>query len=132
MKPSFRIQAALNVLVESRPNATPPDLRDCDLRGARLRGAYLSRASFRRSYLYKAKLTDAHLMEASLVEADLAGADLTGAVFTDADMRCALVTVGALTPEQLKSVKNQETIEWIAATAPTSQQPMADSGPEPL
>lgn len=45
-KPSFRIQAALNVLVRSRPNATRPDLRDCDLRGARLRDAQLPKSSF--------------------------------------------------------------------------------------
>jgi hypothetical protein len=129
VKPSFRIQAALNVIsgrVHHDPDAIP-DLRDCDLRGARLRYAQLQGGSFRRSYLYKAHLEGADLTEASLVDADLTDANLTGAILTHADLRRArlsqakfsgtdlsqaLLTPGALTPEQQRAAVNANQIIW--------------------
>jgi Pentapeptide repeats (8 copies) len=113
VKPSFPIQAALNVFVESRPSETPPDLRDSDLRGARLRSAQLRGAIFRRTYLYKAKLFGANLGGASLAEADLTEADLTYAILEDADLEGARLAVGALTQEQLKTVRNADKIVWV-------------------
>jgi hypothetical protein len=113
VKPSFPIQAALNVFIESRPSATPPDLRDSDLRGARLRTAQLHGASFRRSNLYKAKLQGADLSEASLTDADLTAADLSYANLFRANLRDAQLTVGALSEEQLRNVRNKDRIVWV-------------------
>jgi hypothetical protein len=149
VKPSFPIQAVLNVFAESRPASLPPDLRDSDLRGARLRGAQLPGASFRRSYLWKAKLFGANLSRASLTNADftdadltratLTGANLVGAKFTDAkianaDFEGAWLTVGALTPEQLKTVRNGDSIIWIPQVEdPDSRPILADTQtPDPL
>jgi Pentapeptide repeats (8 copies) len=113
VKPSFAIQAALNVFINSRPTATPPDLRDSDLRGARLRTAQLQGSSFRRSYLYKAKLSGANLSSAALVDADLTEADLRFVLLYDANLKRARLTVGALTQEQLAGVRNSEEIVWV-------------------
>lgn len=129
-KPSFRIQAALNVLVKSRPNATPPDLRDCDLRGARLRDAQLPGAIFRRSYLHKAKLDRANLMGASLVEADLTEANLTGTLFSHADMEQTRLTARAVTPERLKNARNANRIECVALQKEADPQATADQTPD--
>jgi hypothetical protein len=113
VKPSFAIQAALNVFINSRPTATPPDLRDSDLRGARLRTAQLQGTSFRRSYLHKANLSGANLSGAALVDADLTEADLTFTYLNDANLNRARLTVGALTQEQLKGVRNGDGIVWV-------------------
>jgi len=113
VKPSFAIQAALNVFINSRPTATPPDLRDSDLRGARLRTAQLQGASFRRSYLHKAQLSCANLSGAAFVDADLTEADLTFAYLNDANLKRARLTVGSLTPEQLIDVQNGDEVVWI-------------------
>jgi hypothetical protein len=156
VKPSFRIQAALNVFVRSRPSAVPPDLRDSDLRGARLRGAQLTRASLRRSYLYGAKLAsanlsgaslhkadltkaeltnailvDADLTAADLTDADLLGADLTGANLANADLTGARLIRGTLADAQLRTVRNSDNTEWVAATTPASP-PRPHQGPEPI
>jgi hypothetical protein len=123
VKPSFKVQAALNVLGEREAGdtATAADLRDSDLRGARLRHARLYGASLRRSYLYMAHLTGADLGEASLVDADLTGAfldgaslvsadlrraQLTGADLTGADLTGALFSAGALSPGQQQTARN--------------------------
>jgi Pentapeptide repeats (8 copies) len=134
-KPSFPIQAALNVLVNSRQKDTPPDLRDCDLRGARLRKGQFQRASFRRSYLHKAKLFGANLIDAALVEADLTGADLSLAHLNNSNLKGARLTYGALTQEQLKVVRNGDKIIWVerenkkdSDTEPDRD----DQGPDPL
>ncbi len=122
-KPSFRVQAALNVLSQRAASSNvAPDLRDCDLRGARLDNARLANASFRRSYLYKAKLhdadlrgaalRDADLTEASLQGADLTGASLHGAVLTGANVARAKFTRGSLSREQIDSADNADEIEW--------------------
>jgi hypothetical protein len=124
VKPSFAIQATLNVFVNSRPSNIPPDLRDSDLRGARLRKAQLQGASFRRSYLHKAKLSGANLSGAALVNADLTEANLNFACLNDANLKGARLTVGALTPEQLKGVRNGDKIVWVA------QDNYSDSGSE--
>jgi len=94
VKPSFRIQAALNVIAsrEHRDEAAVPDLRDSDLRGARLRNAQLRGSSLRRSYLYKAHLTGVDLSEASLVEADFTDASLTQANLMEANLKRANLT----------------------------------------
>jgi hypothetical protein len=156
VKPSFRIQAALNVFVRSRPLAVPPDLRDSDLRGARLRGAQLTKASLRRSYLYGAKLASANLSGASLhkadltraeltntllvnadltqadlTDADLVGADLTGANLANADLTGARIVRGTLADAQLKTVRNGDNARWVAGTTPASPAP-AHQGPEPI
>jgi hypothetical protein len=122
VKPSFPIQAALNVFVNSRPSGTPPDLRDSDLRGARLRSAQLQGANFRRTYLHKAKLYGANLGGATLTKADLTEADLAHANLQNADLKGARLAVGALTQEQLKTVRNADKIVWV----PT----MSDSNPD--
>jgi len=112
-KPSFRVQAALNVLSERATSGdTAPDLRDCDLRGARLSNAGLANASFRRSYLYKAKLHDANLQGAALRQADLTGASLRGADLTNANVAKAKFTRGSLSREQINSVRNGGQIDW--------------------
>ena len=112
-KPSFRVQAALNVLSErTTSGGIAPDLRDCDLRGARLSNARLANASFRRSYLHKAKLHDADLRGAALRRADLTGASLRGADLTDAGVAGAKFTEGSLSREQIDSVRNADAIDW--------------------
>jgi Pentapeptide repeats (8 copies) len=138
VKPSFAIQAALNVLVESRPSASPPDLRDSDLRGARLRDANLNYASLRRSYLYKAKLSNAFLRHASLrsailVEADLTGADLSDASLVDADLKGARITVDAISPGQLQFVRNRNQIIWVSTRKEhTDSTSTHEEGPDPV
>lgn len=149
VKPSFPIQAALNVFVRSRPAMMPPDLRDCDLRGARMRGAQLPGASFRRSYLYKAKLFGANLSGASLTNADLTDADLTwadltranlvAATLTDAivahaDFEVAWLTEGSLSPEQLQTVRNGDKIVWTPRGEDADSHPKAADAqtPDPL
>jgi Pentapeptide repeats (8 copies) len=117
-KPSFPIQAALDVLAEKRSLAAPVDLRDSDLRGARLRNAQLQGATLYRCYLYKAKLSDANFTNAHFRYADLTGADLRGAVLLgadlrEADLRDAKITVGGLLPEQLDQAKNSDQVKWV-------------------
>jgi Pentapeptide repeats (8 copies) len=130
VKPSFRVQAALNVIStrEHCDLAAVPDLRDCDLRGARLKNAKLHAASFRRSYLFKAHLDGADLSEASLVDADLTDARFDGATLMDADLRRATLTgarfkgvdlnrawltIGALGLEQQRAAVNTDKIIWV-------------------
>jgi hypothetical protein len=135
VKPSFTIQAALNVLVRSRPQGTPPDLRDCDLRGARLRGGQFQGASFRRSYLHKAKLFGANLSGAALAGADLTGADLRFAVLIDSNLKGTRLTYGALTQEQLKIARNSDQIIWVEQEDEKdsdSDPGRDDQGPDPL
>ena len=117
VKPSFRIQAALNVISnrEHRDMAAVPDLRDSDLRGARLKDAQLREGSFRRSYLYKAHLISADLRAASLVDADLTGARLAGAKLAGADLSRVRLTVGALSQEQREAAMNTDKIIWVSA-----------------
>lgn len=118
VKPSFPIQAALNVLAQpSTYDHVSPDLRDSDLRGARLRSAELRGVNFRRSYLYKAKLSNADLSEAILDGADLTGADLTGAnlvraSLVNADLEKAILTNDSLSAEQLRLARNCDRISW--------------------
>jgi Pentapeptide repeats (8 copies) len=134
VKPSFPIQAALNVFVESRSSATPPDLRDSDLRGARLRTAQLQGASFRRSYLYKAKFWGANLSDASFVDADLTGADLSYTIVANATFRRAKLTDGALSRDQLQTVRDGDEIVWIARKRDPDldPHPADDQTPDPL
>lgn len=150
VKPSFTVQAVLNVLVRSRPQGTPPDLRDSDLRGARMRGGQFQGASFRRSYLHKAKLSNANLSGAALVDADLTGANLRFAGLSNAnlkranladadllsaDLKGARLTDGALTEEQLKVVRNRDHIFWVEREKEKdsdSEPERDDQGPDPL
>lgn len=135
VKPSFPIQAALNVLVNSRPQGTPPDLRDCDLRGARLRGGQFHGASFRRSYLYKAKFYGANLSGAALADADLTGADLRFADLNNSNLKGATLTRGALTEDQLEVVQNRGEINWVEREKgkhPDPEPGHGDHGPDPL
>jgi hypothetical protein len=155
VKPSFTIQAALNVIAQRTP-ADPlarPDLRDSDLRGARLGGAELTGASLRRSCLWKAhmdgavlagaSLADADLTEARLADADLAGAslhrsclvkahlagaDLAGADLAGADLKRAVVTEGSLTREQLAAITNRGAIMWVARSERRQEAPQAATG----
>lgn len=132
VKPSFAIQAALNVLIESRPLATPPDLRDADLRGARLRGGQLAGASFRRSYLYKAKLPGANLRGAAFVNADLTGAQLLEADLTGADMKRARLTRGSITAAQLEVLRSGDEITWVPREPDTIAVAGEDEGQDPV
>jgi hypothetical protein len=109
-KPSFRLQAALEVLARPAgrgPPANAPDLRDSDLRGARFDGAHLESAVFRRSFLAHAHFDDAHLNGAKFNDADLTRARFDGADLTGADLTRAYVTSGALTDAQLAGVRGQ-------------------------
>jgi hypothetical protein len=114
-KPSFAIQAALNVIGQPRSedSRAEPNLRDSDLRGARLHGADLRDASFRRSCLWKAHLENADLSRASLNRADLTEARLVGVKFQGADLEGARLTKDSLTPEQLAEAENGDQIVLI-------------------
>jgi hypothetical protein len=134
VKPSFAVQAALNVLRESRPLSTPPDLRDADLRGARLRQAQLTHASFRRSYLHRAWFTGANLADASFVDADLTLAHLSYANLMGADLKRTKLSHGALTRAQLEQVRNRDQIKWVPADSETDSTTVVpeDDGPDPV
>jgi Pentapeptide repeats (8 copies) len=114
-KPSFAIQAALDVIGQprSKDSRAQPNLRDSDLRGARLHGADLRDASLRRSCLWKAHLQGADLRWASLNRADLTEARLAGVKFEGADLKGARLTRDSLTPEQLAEAKNGDQIVLI-------------------
>lgn len=114
-KPSFAIQAALDVIgqLRSKDSRAQPNLRDSDLRGARLQGADLRDASFRRSCLWKAHLQGADLRGASLNRADLTEARLAGVKLEGANLAGARLTRGSLGPEQLAEAKNADQIVLI-------------------
>lgn len=116
-KPSFRLQAALNVLARPggrRSETVKPNLRDSDLRGARFKGAHLENAVFRRSFLAHAHFTDAYLDGAQLVDTDMTNARFQGASLKGANLAGAWVTTGALTPAQIDEARGAERIHWVA------------------
>jgi hypothetical protein len=114
-KPSFAIQAALDVIGQPRSedSRAQPNLRDCDLRGARLQGADLRDASFRRSCLWKAHLQGANLRGASLNRADLTEARLTDIKLEGANLAGARLTRGRFNPEHLSEAKNANQIVLV-------------------
>jgi uncharacterized protein YjbI with pentapeptide repeats len=117
IKPSFAIQAALEVIGQprSKDSRAQPNLRDSDLRGARLHGADLRNASLRRSCLWKAHLANADLRGATLNRADLTEARLADVKLEGANLQDARITKGSLTPEQLAEAKNSGRIVPIDA-----------------
>lgn len=111
-KPSFAIQAALDVIGQPRSgdSRAEPNLRDSDLRGARLRDADLRCASLRRSCLWKAHLQNADLRGASLNQADLTEARLAGVKLEGANLKGARFTEGSLTNKQRMEAKNGDVV----------------------
>jgi len=119
MKPSFKVQAALDVLAPLGVDGL--DLRDSDLRGARLQGALFRAANLRRSNLAKAHLQDADLEGAQLVDACLEGARLHGTRLERVNLYHAQITKGTITPEALRSrgAENVGGVSWTDPPPPT-------------
>ena len=113
--------------VDPRHRIIAPDLRDSDLRvpgsatltsvtpasaGHILKKAHMDRADLRDARLHQADLRNARLKDADLSGAHMRQAVLTGAKLEGANLDGAQLTIGALTDEQLRSVRNADKIVW--------------------